>query len=170
MALAVVSPLALPGTRARVHRRRLAAVLGPLLSLAVCGAGAAAVALPVIDAATPPAPGGPVHVAVVGDISTAGLPATAAVSTLTVRNTGSAPLEWSARTAVTGAGAAGVVVEAWLPTGSACAGPTQILDDRQWSARVLAPGATTPICVRVRTTGTSAGAAVPQLTVAARAV
>lgn len=170
MALVAASPLALPGTRPLVRPRRLAAALGPVLALAVCGAGVAAVALPAMRAVDPPASGGPVRVTLVGDISTAGLPAAAAVSTVTVRNTGTAPLVWSARPAATGAGAAGVLVEAWVPTGSGCGQPTRLLDAQHWSEHALPPGATTPVCVRVSATAGAAGVATPRLTVTARAV
>lgn len=169
MALVAASPLALPGTRTLVRPRHLAAVLGPVLALSVCSAGVAAVALPAMRAVDPPASGGPVQVRLVGDISTAGLPAAAAVSTLTVRNTGTAPLVWSARPAVTGARATGVVVEAWVPTGSGCDRPTRLLDAQHWSDSALPPGATTPVCVRVRTTTGAAGVVAPRLTVTARA-
>jgi hypothetical protein len=170
MAFAIAPPFAAPTAPALPRPGRLAGLVGSSLALAVCVVGTAAVAVPALASTTTPTVPGHVSVRVLGDISTAGLPAAAAVSTLTVRNDGSAPLQWSARPSVEGTGATGVVVEAWLPTTMGCSSPTSLLDATVWTDAALQPGDTTAVCVRVSTTGTVAGIATPHLTIAARAV
>lgn len=139
----------------------------PILSMVVCAGGLALLVPPALRAAEPPTTG-QVSVQVLGRLSTDGLPQAAVVSSLTVRNDGPEPLVWSARTAVTGAGAGAVVVEAWLPTSNGCTEPTRLLTEHDWSAEPLAPGATTTLCARVRAVGEVDGAATPAVTVAAR--
>ncbi|MFN8156775.1 MAG: hypothetical protein U0R68_05135 [Candidatus Nanopelagicales bacterium] len=139
----------------------------PLASMVVCAGGLAVLVPPAMRAAEPPTTG-EVSVQVLGTLSTEGLPQSAAVSTLSVRNDGPAPLVWSARPTVTGAGAHAVVVETWLPGPSGCSAPTRLLTDADWSAAPLAPGASTTLCARVRATSEVDGAATPSVTVTAR--
>lgn len=170
--MTIAAGTALPGLGAPAHDLRGAArrAVAPVLALAVCGLGIGALVPPVLHAADAPPSSGTVTVRVLGTISTAGLPAAAAMSSVTVRNDGDAPFEWSARPSATGSGASGVVVEAWLPTAAGCAAPTRLLSAADWSATPLQPGASTQVCVRVRANGTSAGTATPHLDVAARAL
>jgi hypothetical protein len=139
----------------------------PIASMIVCAGGLAVLVPPAMRAAEPPTTG-EVSVQVLGTLSTAGLPEAATVSTLTVRNDGPAPLVWSARPSVAGAGAHAVVVETWLPGARGCGEPTRLLTATEWSAAPLAPGASTSLCARVRTTADVDGAATPSVTVAAR--
>ena len=170
--MTIAAGTALPGLGAPAHDLRGAArrAVGPVLALAVCGLGIGALVPPVLHSVEAPPAAGTVTVKVLGTISTAGLPAAAAVSSVTVRNDGDAPFEWSARPTATGSGAAGVVIEAWLPTAAGCTAPTRLLSASEWSATPLQPGASAQVCVRVSTNGTSAGTATPHLDVAARAV
>jgi len=112
----------------------------------------------------------PVRVRLEGQVSTAGLPGTPAVSSLAVRNDGAAPLTWAVRTTVTGTAAVGVRIEVWDRTGAGCDAPSRPLRETQWSTASLAPGASVAICVRISTSGTAPGTAVPKLIVDARAV
>ena len=139
----------------------------PLASMVVCAGGLAALVPPALRAAEPPTTG-EVSVQVLGTLSTSGLPESAAVSALTVRNDGPAALVWSARPAVSGPGAHAVAVETWLPGAAGCSRPTRLLTPADWSPEPLAPGATTTLCARVRAVGEVDGAATPAVTVAAR--
>lgn len=139
----------------------------PIASMVVCAGGLAVLVPPALRAAEPPTTG-QVSVQVLGTLSTAGLPQAAAVSTLTVRNDGPAPLVWSARPTVSGAGAHAVAVETWLPGRSGCTEPTRLLTSADWSPAPLPPGASTSLCARVRATGAVDGPATPTVTVAAR--
>ena len=165
MAAIMTSPITVSALGRRARR-----ATGPVLSLLVCIAGLVAVAGPALRAGDAPVSGGHVTVEVLGQISTTGLPVTPAVSKLTVHNSGAAAFEWAARASVDGPGAAGVVIDAWVPSGSTCTDPTALLTATSWSSSALPAGASTALCVRVRAAGTASGSATPHVTVAARGV
>jgi len=103
MALALQPAPSLPRPSSEVLRRWA----GPSLSLVVCVAGLTQLVPPALrDNGTPT--GGRVSVQVLGTLSTEGLPDSARVSMLTVRNDGPAAVSWSARPSVAGPGAAAV--------------------------------------------------------------
>ena len=163
MALALQPAPSLPRPSSEVLRRWA----GPSLSLVVCVAGLTQLVPPALrDTGTPT--GGRVSVQVLGTLSTEGLPDSARVSLLTVRNDGPAAVSWSARPSVAGPGAAAVVVDTWLPGTAGCAVATRLLTSTDWSTAPLPPGGTTALCARVRATGSAAGAATPSVTVDAR--
>lgn len=139
----------------------------PLASMVVFAGGLAMLVPPALRAAEPPTTG-EVSVQVLGTLATDGLPQQAAVSALTIRNDGPAPLVWSARTTVTGTAAGSLAVDTWLPDGSGCTRPTRLLTSSDWSPAPLAPGSSTTLCARVRATGEIDGEATPAVTVAAR--
>ena len=165
MAAVITSPIAVP----TLGRRALRAT-GPVLSLTVCIVGLVAVAGPALRVSEAPVSGGHVTVEVLGQIHTTGLPATPAVSMVTVHNSGDAAFEWSARPSVDGPGAAGVAIDTWVPSGSTCTAPTTLVRASTWSSTALPAGASTALCVRVRAAGTASGSATPHVTVAARGV
>ncbi len=155
--------LAPPEVWIRLARRWVA----PLASIVVCAAGLNVLVPPAMRAADVPV-GGSVSVQVLGRLSTAGLPRSAPVSQLTVRNDGPSALSWSARTSVAGPGAAAVVIETWLPSSAGCGEPTRLLTASDWSAAALSPGQSARLCARVRTTGEVSGEATPTVSVEAR--
>jgi hypothetical protein len=163
MALALQGSLPLPTPSAEVLRRWVASSL----SLLVCFAGLTQLVPPALrDSGSPTH--GRVSVRVLGTLSTEGLPESARVSLLTVRNDGPTALSWSARPSVSGPGAAGVAIDTWLPGTAGCAVTTRLLTATDWSAAALPPGGSTALCVRVRATGSAAGVATPSVTVDAR--
>lgn len=163
MAFAAHAAPCLPDGASLVLRRWLV----PTASLVVCAAGLAVLVPPGLRAAEAPN-AGRISVQVIGRLSTAGLPESAAVSQLTVRNDGATALSWSARSAVTGPGAAAVVVETWMPSSSGCSAPTRLLTAADWSETALAPGRSIQLCARVRTTGDVRAEATPSVSVEAR--
>jgi hypothetical protein len=109
-----------------------------------------------------------VTVRLVGELSTAGLPETPAVSRLSLHNEGAGSVSWSARAALSGAGAAGVRIDSWLPGERPCTTPTRLLSASDWSRDPVPPGGSVDLCVRVTASGTTGGTVTPQVTVAAR--
>lgn len=160
-------PPALPHPDAREAAVVLRRWVLPIGSMIVCATGLAMLVPPAMRAAEPPTTG-EVSVQVLGTLSTQGLPGTPTVSSLTVRNDGPEALVWSARATVSGAGAAAVAVETWLPTPSGCGAPAHLLSPGEWSSTPLKPGASTVLCAQVRATGELDGPATPAVTVSAR--
>ena len=109
-----------------------------------------------------------VSVAVEGAITTAGLPAHSAVSTLAVHNTGAAPIVWSPRPVVTGPTPGSVVVQAWEPTNGSCTEPASAPTKIGWSSP-LAAGAEATRCIRISATQAAVGPVHTDVTVAAQA-
>jgi hypothetical protein len=136
--------------------------------ISTCVAAFAALVPPALAATPTVASSSPVSVQLVGRLSTAGLPATPAVSLLQVHNDGTTAISWSARSSVAGADAKGVRIETWVPTGLLCAVPTQPLLSTDWSQIPIPAGGSTGLCVRVTANGTESGLASPTVTVAAR--
>ncbi len=139
--------------------------------IAVISACLTAFALLVPPALAAPGPGAdsvPVSVRLVGQVSVAGLPGTPAVSRLSVRNDGAAPISWSVRTSISGSGAPGVRIETWVPGERPCTPPTPIVALADWSRDPVQPGGTIDLCVRVTASATPWGTAIPSVTVVAR--
>jgi hypothetical protein len=110
----------------------------------------------------------PVAVSLLGEISTSGLPARSAVSRLRIRNDGAGAIAWSVIAGATGAGAAGVVVTAWVPVAGSCTSTGARLRPADWSATPIAAGSIADLCVLVMSTGRSTASAAPFVTVNAR--
>jgi hypothetical protein len=162
MALASAPAVSLP------RRLRPPAWRGGVVVVSTCLVAIALLVPPAVAAADPIADSAPVSVRLVGQVSVAGLPARAAISRLSVRNDGAAAISWSARTSISGPGAAGVRVETWLPGGQPCTASTHLLTASSWSKDSILPGGSIDLCVRVTASGTSWGTAAPTLTLAAR--
>lgn len=110
----------------------------------------------------------PVAVSLDGSLSTAGLPASPALSELTLRNTGPSAVLWTLETTVVGAARSAVTVEAWVAVGSGCDVRGVLLQPGRWSTTTLEPGADLPLCVRISDDGTATGSARPRVSVHAR--
>lgn len=162
MALAAAPAVSLP------RRLRVPAWCGGVAVVASCLAAFGLLLPPAVADAGPRADSEPVSVRLVGQVTIAGLPARAAVSRLSVHNDGAAAISWSARTSISGTGAAGVRVETWLPGGHACTASTHLLTAANWSKVPIQPGGSIDLCVRVTASGTSWGTAAPSVTLAAR--
>jgi hypothetical protein len=162
MALAVHRAPALP------TGRRASSWLWVVGVISACVAAFAALVPPALAAGPLVAPSSPVSVRIVGRLSTAGLPATPAVSLLQVRNDGTTAISWSARSSLAGVDAHAVRIETWVPIGLLCTALTQPLTSTDWSRVPLPAGGSTGLCVRVSATGAVSGLASPSVTVAAR--
>jgi hypothetical protein len=142
--------------------------LGGVGAISLCLTAFVALVPPALAVATSgPAPEA-VTVRLVGELSTAGLPGTPAVSRLSIHNTGAGSISWSTRASISGAGTAGVHIDSWLPGDRPCTEPTRTLTGTGWSLDPVPPGGTIDICVRVTASETSRGTATPHVTVAAR--
>jgi hypothetical protein len=113
----------------------------------------------------------PVSVRLDGSLSTAGLPATPAVSRLVLHNDGPAAARWTVDTDAAGAAPGAVSWEVWVATADSCSTTGVLLAPGRWSSTELAPDAELPLCVRIIDRGTSPSAdpVRPSLSVHARA-
>jgi len=139
-----------------------------VVALGTCLVAGAALVPPAVASMSTARADEPVSVHLSGTVSTAGLPATPALSSLVIRNAGTGAISWSARPTATGPGAAGVRIETWPASGSVCTVPGAGSAKDAWSSSALAPGGSLILCVRVSATGTAVGAATPTVTVVAR--
>lgn len=160
-----------PGTRARAPRAAAGLVL--TLATTVMATATLGALLPAAVASwTSGAPQAvqPVSVRLDGSLSTAGLPATPAVSLLTLHNDGGDPVRWTVDPRVTGVAADAARIEVWVAQSQSCATTGTILEPGRWSATTMAAGAELPLCVRITDNGGSdAGAQVrPTVSVHAR--
>jgi hypothetical protein len=147
---------------------RLPGWLGGVGVISVCVAAFVALVPPALAVATPGSAPEAVTVRLTGELSTAGLPDTPAVSRLSIHNMGPGSVSWSARASISGVGASGVHIDSWLPGAGPCIDPMRTLTGTGWSLDPVPPGGTIDICVRVTASETSRGTATPHVTVVAR--
>lgn len=159
-----------PGTGARAPRAAAGLVL--TLATTVMATATLGALLPAAVASwTSGAPQAvqPVSVRLDGSLSTAGLPATPAVSLLTLHNDGGDPIRWTVDPRVTGVPADAVGIEVWVAQSQSCATTGTLLQAGRWSAASLAPGAELPLCVRITDHGGAAAGAEARPTVSVHA-
>ncbi len=144
----------------------------PVMSAVLCLGGVAALVPPALAAtaggsSSVDSSSARPSVRLEGTLGTAGLPAAATTSALTVINDGPLPVTWTVRGHLDGDAAPAVSIDVLEPGEHGCGSPGASLGG--WSASALEPGASVVVCVTIRSRAPAAGVVTPTVTVDARA-